>query len=82
VAVLIALVGSVLWMAGRAIGGGSERSLPTRYRVQAGDTLWAIARRRVGPEGDPRPVIAEIREASGLATSSLVAGQTLVVPDG
>jgi LysM domain len=71
----------MLWMAGRAIGVGPERPL-RRYRVQPGDTLWAIARRQVGPAGDPRPLIAEIREASGLATSSLAAGRTLVVPGG
>ena len=42
--------------------------------------MWSIARARVGPEGDPRPYILEIRELNGLRSSALVAGQELVLP--
>ena len=45
-----------------------------------GDTLWEIARTRVGAAADPRPFIEEIRDLSGLATSSLRAGEVLLVP--
>jgi nucleoid-associated protein YgaU len=53
---------------------------PERYVVRAGDTLWEIARAQVGDAGDPRPLIDEIRDLSGLATSSLRVGQVLLVP--
>jgi hypothetical protein len=49
------------------------------YIVQPGDTLWRIARLHVGPNGDPRPVIEEIREANDLPTSTLIPGDRLVV---
>ncbi len=48
------------------------------YVVQPGDTLWSIATRLVGPAGDPRPVVAEIRAANrGVA---VVPGATLRLP--
>jgi nucleoid-associated protein YgaU len=47
--------------------------------VQPGDTLWGIAS-SVDPGTDPRGLIAEIREANGLARSGLVPGQVLHIP--
>jgi hypothetical protein len=75
------LVASV-WGAGRALGGTEPgRAGSTKvYLVREGDTLWAIARDRVGPEGDPRPLVQEIRQLNGLATSAITAGQTLRLP--
>jgi nucleoid-associated protein YgaU len=76
------LVGT-LWAAGQALGGSGPApggSGGHRYRVQTGDTLWAIARREVGPEGDPRPLVADIRESNGLGNAVLMPGQTLIVP--
>ena len=69
-------------LAGRAFGGTSEApaSLSVRYVVQPGDTLWALARTRVGPAGDPRPVVDLIRERNGLATSELSVGDRLWLP--
>lgn len=71
----------LLWAAGQALSA-AEQAPVERYRVRDGDTLWAIARRRVGPAGDPRPVVADIREANGLATSALESGQTILLPVG
>lgn len=49
--------------------------------VAEGDTLWDIARSVVGPEGDPRPVVQEIREMNDLEASQiLLPGLRLVVP--
>jgi LysM repeat protein len=79
VAVVLAALISLLWGAGRALGEAVPAPAD-RYRVEAGDTLWAIARNRVGPVGDPRPLVAEIREANGLTTSALYPGQMLVLP--
>ena len=47
--------------------------------VQAGETLWGIAR-DVAPNHDPRAVIAQIRDLNDLGTRSIVAGESLIVP--
>jgi nucleoid-associated protein YgaU len=72
------LVG-LLWAGGRAAGGSEPASGPV-YRVRAGDTLWGIAAPRVGAEGDPRPLLEDIRDLNGLTRSSLVPGQILRLP--
>ena len=82
---MAALVGAAVLVAGRAAGGPPGTTSPAsppveRYVVRSGDTLWEIARTRVGAAADPRPFIEEIRDLSGLATSSLRAGQVLLVP--
>jgi hypothetical protein len=79
VAVLI-----VLSLGGRALGGsshpGEERTRP-QIIVEPGQTLWSIAKARMGPEGDPRPYIEEIRELNGMDTSELRIGRRLALPD-
>lgn len=85
VAALLATTLLVLGLAGRALGGSSqpdEDAPRPHVLVEPGETLWSIARARVGPEGDPRPLIQEIRELNGLETSALLAGQRLVLPGG
>jgi LysM repeat protein len=79
---LVTVVAGFVAIGGRALGGSEPVAGAERYRVQAGDTLWAIARREVGPEGDPRPLVADIREANGLGTGILAPGQVLVLPAG
>ena len=80
-AVVVGVLTAALWAAGGALGGSEPLSAPgSVYRVRPGDTLWDLARRQVGPEGDPRPLIAEIREANGLASATLIPGQALLVP--
>jgi hypothetical protein len=82
-AALVAAVLSVAILAGRAVGSetGSHRGRPAAHHmVRPGDTLWEIARGRVGPEGDPRPLVQALREANGLGTGSLQAGSRIVVP--
>ncbi|MGH2740791.1 MAG: LysM peptidoglycan-binding domain-containing protein [Actinomycetota bacterium] len=51
-----------------------------RYVVRPGDTLWEIARRWVGAEEDPRPLITQIVRANGLIDSRVLAGQSLLIP--
>ena len=80
---LLATTLLVLGLAGRALGGSSRPDeAPPRPHVlvEPGDTLWSIARARVGLEGDPRPYILELRELNGLETSELHAGQRLALP--
>jgi hypothetical protein len=47
--------------------------------VQPGETLWAVAQ-RIAPANDPREVIAQIRRINHLHSSSLQAGQQLLLP--
>jgi nucleoid-associated protein YgaU len=50
----------------------------TSYRVEPGDTLWAIAAERYA--GDPREAVWKIKNRNGLATSALTPGTVLVLP--
>jgi hypothetical protein len=74
---------AVLSLGGRALGGsagpGEERTRP-HILVEPGQTLWSIARARLGPEADPRPYIDQVRELNGLPTSAIAAGQRLALP--
>jgi LysM domain len=81
--VLAAVLGGSLAVAGRAAGGSDpvpRRGPAVRYLVQPGDTLWELARARLGPQGDPRPLVAEIREVNRLGAGQLEAGRILLLP--
>jgi nucleoid-associated protein YgaU len=74
VALIAALALVALSAARPTSGAGSE----TRYVVQPGDTLWALATERYG--GDPRQAIWEIKKRNELPVSTLVPGQVLYMP--
>ena len=77
------LIGLALPLGG--IGGNSHAAgstlagavKPFTYTVQPGDSLWTIAQRAV-PNGDPRPVVAELAAQTGSYT--VVPGEQIVVP--
>jgi len=48
--------------------------------VAVGETLWSIARDRVGPAGDPRPVVDALIAANDLQDALIVPGERLVLP--
>jgi nucleoid-associated protein YgaU len=79
--VILAAIFSVFLL----IGGPAEAEGPpppsSEYVVSAGDTLWSIAKARVGPGVDVRGAIAEIRETSGLSSSDIHPGQVLLIPE-
>lgn len=74
------IVALVLLLASSVMAAGPEPET-VDYRVRSGDTLWTIAD-EVGPEGDLRGVISEIRHLNDLDSSLIIPGQTLVVPVG
>jgi nucleoid-associated protein YgaU len=73
-AVLFLAVFVALYAARPTRSAGPE----TRYLVQPGDTLWAIASDRY--DGDPRAAIWRIKERNGLDTSTLAPGVVLHLP--
>jgi nucleoid-associated protein YgaU len=72
--VLLALLLVALGAARPSSGAAPE----TRYVVEAGDTLWAIASVRY--DGDPREAIWRIQERNDLGSPLLRPGQVLVLP--
>jgi LysM repeat protein len=66
------LAWSVLARASEGAGAGSA------YRVQAGDTLWAIAVRHY--DGDPRQGVWAIQRENGLTGPEVMPGQVLILP--
>ena len=75
-----------LTMAAGAAAAGSpaapDRGGPDRIHiVRPGDTLWWIAVRVTGPEGDPRPLVDAIVERNDVA-GPILPGQSLVIPSG
>lgn len=78
-----AVAAAVLVVAGAASGSVEAPAAPgsETHLVAEGDTLWGIARGLVGPEGDPRPVVHDLRELNDLRPGSvLLPGVTLVLP--
>jgi nucleoid-associated protein YgaU len=73
----------VVGLAAAFLAGGSapaDRPAATAtVVVEAGDTLWSIAK-RVDPTGDPQRTVAELRELNGLQASTIEVGQQLVLP--
>jgi LysM repeat protein len=47
--------------------------------VEAGDSLWSVAR-RVAPENDPREVVEQIRRLNDLPGAQIQVGQQLLLP--
>ena len=81
VAVLAGVLVGSLWTAGRALGGSEPAQRPGLTHVVAeGETLWQIARDLVGPEGDPRPMVEELRATNRLSGSGVLEGQILLLP--
>ena len=49
--------------------------------VQQGESLWQVAQ-AIAPDVDPRATVTAIRELNGLGDSTVIAGQSIVVPVG
>ncbi|MFZ0323854.1 MAG: LysM peptidoglycan-binding domain-containing protein [Actinomycetes bacterium] len=60
-------------------GTRAAATVAHRWVVQPGETLWTVAQ-TVRPDVDPRETIARIVALNALPDTSVVAGQTLLVP--
>lgn len=76
----LAAVCTVFLLIGGAAGAESTPPETTRYVVSAGDTLWEVAAVHAGPEVDIRNLIADIKELSGVESSTIHPGQILRIP--
>ncbi len=54
----------------------------TERIVSQGDTLWGIAASLTGPGEDIRATMSELRDINDMSSSSLRAGQRLLIPAG
>jgi LysM repeat protein len=78
--VVLTVAIAVGFIGGRA-SANQRLGPPTRvYVVQAGDSLWGIARRQVGPAGDPRQVVQQLIERNHVTDGAIAVGERLVLP--
>jgi hypothetical protein len=75
------VIGMLTGRAGAGPGTGSaERPAAARVHVvREGETLWGVAQRMVGPQGDPRPVVDDLIHANHLAGAVIRPGDRLVL---
>lgn len=78
--VLLMAVGAVFLLLSGRVAASTPDPEPIRYRVQAGDTLWAIAGTMAEPSEDVRSVIGRIKELNDMSSSSIQRGQVLLLP--
>ena len=72
------------FLGGRATAASGAAATPAAARivvVRPGDTVWAIARRLVGPQADPRFMVEGLIQRNGLRDAVVRAGERLAVPD-
>ena len=78
-AVMLALVVGLL--GGRATAASPEEGVPVDiYTVGSGETMWSIASSLTEPGADVRDTIDQLVRVNELSSSSLLAGQQLLVP--
>ena len=71
--VLVAVIGWAVFA--RSSSGAGH---PVHYVVRPTDTLWSIAGAHYG--GDPREGVYKLRQANHLAGTTVVPGQSLLLP--
>ena len=77
---LVIIIGLSFASVNSSIARGSESPRYIQVTVQAGDTIWKIAKDNASKERDIRDLVYEIREINNLSTTSLKPGQIIKVP--
>lgn len=78
--ILLIAVGAVFLLLSGRVSASTPAPEPVSYRVESGDSLWAIAGSMAGPGDDVRSVIGGIKELNDLTESSIQQGQVLLLP--
>ncbi len=73
---MIVLVAVIGWAVFARTSSGAGH--PVHYVVRPTDTLWSIASAHYG--GDPREGIYKLREVNHLAGTTVVPGESLLLP--
>lgn len=71
-----------LGRSGSSVGASTDtapEAAVVQTTVQPGESLWTVAT-RIAPESDPREVMEQLRRLNDLSSSSLQAGQQLLLP--
>jgi LysM repeat protein len=75
------ILAATLALVGTRAAAGADRREPVRIQVvRAGDTLWSIAERVVGPQADPRPMVQQLIDVNGLTSALITPGERLRLP--
>jgi hypothetical protein len=77
---MVAAVLIVVLIAGRARALARGPESRRTYVVQAGDTIWDIARRAAGPQSDPRPLVDRMIRMNHLGDGTIFVGERLSMP--
>jgi Tfp pilus assembly protein FimV len=75
-----ATVVMLLLFGGHARAGARRPAGGRTYVVQAGDTIWDIAQRKVGPRADARPLVDRLIRLNHLHDATIFVGERLSVP--
>ena len=71
---------AIAFLGGRASANQTHADPARVVVVHAGDTVWTIAERVVGPTADPRPMVQALVARNHLHAAVITAGERLVVP--
>jgi hypothetical protein len=81
VVIIVALLTAVAFVAPRAMAGDSPSTVPAdTWTVAEGETLWSIATAITAPGGDVRETLAVIKGLNAFESSSIRAGEQILVP--
>lgn len=77
----LAAVVTVFLLIGGAAGAEEPPPTTVEYVVSAGDTLWRVAAGHAGSGTDIRNLVADIKDLSGIDSSTIYPGQVLRLPE-
>lgn len=78
--VLLVIVG-VAYFAPQAVAGGGAELVPSdTWTVASGETLWSISVMFTEPGGDVRSTLEQIKTLNAFESTSIRAGQQILVP--